>query len=125
MDGDSEATTATKERDSVTDKSRKLAEEAEERERNRLRSESETERKSEVPASPRDEALIHCAEPSSLAVGPLSQEADGAKQGGLSWLHDPSGCSWSCWEAHFVSCLETDIGCWLGPSSHRASSGFI
>ena len=29
-----------------------------------LMSESETERKSEVPASPRDEALFHCTEPS-------------------------------------------------------------
>ena len=40
-----------------------------------LRSESETQRKTEVPASPRDEALFHCAEPSRVPRGPANSTA--------------------------------------------------
>ena len=35
-----------------------------------MQSESESERKPEVPASPRDEALFQCAEPSRVPRGP-------------------------------------------------------
>ena len=37
-----------------------------------LRSASETEREPEVPASPRDEALFHCASPSRVPRGPAN-----------------------------------------------------
>ena len=38
-------------------------------------SESETERKPEVPASPRDEALFHCANPSGVPRDPANSTA--------------------------------------------------
>ena len=40
-----------------------------------VQSESETERKPEVPASPRDEALFHCAEASRVPRGPANYTA--------------------------------------------------
>ena len=40
-----------------------------------MQSESESERKPEVPASPRDEALFHCAEPSRVPRGPANSTA--------------------------------------------------
>ena len=53
-----------------------------------VQSESETERKPEVPASPRDEALFHCAEPSRVPRGPANYTAS------LTWpgeFHSPWG----------------------------------
>ena len=44
-------------------------------------SESETERKPEVPASPRDEALFHCANHSGVPRGPANSTASLTSQG--------------------------------------------
>ena len=46
-----------------------------------MQSESESERKNEVPASPRDEALFHCDEPSRVPRGPANSRSEERRVG--------------------------------------------
>ena len=67
----------------------------------RLRSESETQRKPEVPASPRGEALFRCARPSGVPRGLATSTGSLASQRHPGTLTS-SSASLSCFEGHMT-----------------------